>query len=281
MVQAGQVHADSPVFTLIELLVVIAIIAILAAMLLPALGKAKDNAKTIQCVSTERSIGLCFRLYQADCDSLMPPMKLYAPYTGPFSRWDDATSPAGQALPVWADILMDGAYVTFEALDCPSLEGKGLGKGMAVNYFTPTNRALEYGVNVFLTERSSCLPGTAKTPWRSEQVTRPSDGLLLTDSNAPTWTPWHISPWMQGVFEHLDGVGSNADGRQRHNNNQMINVLFFDGHVESRNVFAQVTFDSAPFAFRFGFSAYSIYSTDGIPAPANPTPLWHPWKPYF
>ncbi len=87
---------------------VIAIIAILAALLLPALGKAREMARQVSCMGNLKQVGTSFLIYADDDAGFLPPPVGAATPTsaaGPRSRW--AHSHATESSPIYADLLVE------------------------------------------------------------------------------------------------------------------------------------------------------------------------------
>jgi prepilin-type N-terminal cleavage/methylation domain-containing protein len=210
-------------FTLIELLVVIAIIAILAALLLPALARAKEKARQTYCVNNEHQMAICFQLYIADYNENYPIHDGWAtlggqrptnPITSGF-----AAQYGGQEYETNRPLNAYSRNVNI--FDCPADKGDSLNPGVNNCWIAWGNSYLvewcydDYGVAAVTGSKGKYV--APSPPIKASRVgMRPSTKIILGDwpwqANRDTTTPaniWH-----------------NYKGERREN------VLFGDGHSE-------------------------------------------------
>jgi len=179
-------------FTLIELLVVIAIIAILAAMLLPALSRAREKGRQALCVSNIKQIGLVYHLYADDYDD-------YFPNSGWLNGYFAAASDG------WARVISPLYLKNPGVFTCPT--------DMTVPGSYLVTPSLGYAVNDWLFY-------WAATYWiRRNRLPQPSDTSLLMDGQNGLMDPPSL-----GSPPYFSPIGS-----ARHTTG--LNVVFVDGHV--------------------------------------------------
>jgi prepilin-type N-terminal cleavage/methylation domain-containing protein/prepilin-type processing-associated H-X9-DG protein len=281
-------------FTLVELLVVIGIIAVLVAILLPALNRARDQANTTQCLSNLRQIGAALANYAAENHTYLVP-----------GRYDATTYPANSGaaeLENWATILVNCGYLPTppqvkslntawedtsfgtSVFRCPNgMNNRGDISGMTSpktpidplgSVFTRLQSASTgtrvdtwYGINGWTaTPTSSEINAFAR--WPFTDIPAPGSGL---QQKLHKMTDFHNTAELVLIFDGYYWAQQDAENVNfRHKNSTQCNLLMADGHAQTINLIdltggiqpAQITqamynpAGSAPSAYTTGVGSY-------------------------
>jgi len=266
--------AGQRAFTLIELLVVIAIIAILAALLLPALATAKDKAARTTCVNNQKQMALAMRMYADDyVDWMAPP------------NWGTPNLPSGAPMPGWAYTIVNGAvpdpgpYGMYAANQLAAYK-TGLWLTYLPNpkvYLCPVDiKSKTYtgrpdGGNLTRLNRISSYVMNGAVCGYGEQY---GSGKFSIKSSA-AWSPmcymlWepdenNLGPGNPGAFDFNDAANfpNDSEGIGRLHSNKGGTILAVGGHVQ--------------FLTRTQFRADSTTASGRGPGPGGKTYLW--WSP--
>ncbi len=207
-------------FTLIELLVVIAIIAILAAMLLPALNQAREKARSSSCQARLNQLHKSVLFY---ADDNREQVAFRAPDTG-------GEKP-------WPTLLIEGGYATkSELFNCPSIPRKTVGFNGFTTYGLFRFNASDTGTPDFYNSKKDSWGDFGFTNgtyiiYFMPKMKRPAETFMHADTMGKSGDATYGST---GICQYTPKWNS-CPGNVAPVHTNRLNMSFFDGHVESKS----------------------------------------------
>ncbi len=242
-------------FTLIELLVVIAIIAILAAILFPVFGRARENARRTSCSSNMKQIGLAMLQYAQDYDEMMPFKLGYFNVSGPISTWDNLIEPYAQKSGMKTSGGVFYGTGSQPYMVCPSdsvvrpaASGVKMNSPRSYGLVGTSGGFTNISANYAWTNYTADALGSKYFPGKNlSQFSKPSESFMVVEcpmngnivggyNNDIIYSPSSTAPTGTaqdgyGSVAPSQNVGVNADGKLGSHFNGW-NYLYFDGHVK-------------------------------------------------
>jgi prepilin-type N-terminal cleavage/methylation domain-containing protein/prepilin-type processing-associated H-X9-DG protein len=232
-------------FTLIELLVVIAVIAILMAILMPALNLARDQGRRIKCAGNLRSLGIANSLYATNNDDWAVPCQYFGVVNGTRQMilWT-ANKQFRKYIGYDETQLGLSTVQTPDKYKCPSDRQEAWRDAYGAESGQKGGTLVSYGYNIEDWFPSVGTPSwTATTAlkmigYKASTIPQPAMKLLFNEGQ-DWWCRWEGANYIDGwdVLGQLGSVNkykaAGVDGPTMYRHNESANLAFYDGHVEA------------------------------------------------